>query len=260
MQRLPQTQNFLVDEACNLSVSSQQNPSFIKELYQNQNQVQQFLKNGLFTRTVGFQYAQNPGVFAQGYKISHRFLLTWRRTPRIHSGRSKSCMWAIIPFGMLSFCFLAACPKPLITSPKGHECNLSTVIVGSSPQIQHHLDQTFITFPRPYRPTQPAPPNRAHGLPKSLDHSAIRRARHHMATRPPRSILASLHALARPASKETNTSEKNKSVAKTRTSSQTQSSSSYHQYHRPPSKKYLGTGCEANIALSCSIPTATKKG
>ena len=44
---------------------------------------------------------------------------------------------------------------------------------------------------------------------KSLDHSAIRRARH-MATRPPRSILASLHALARPASKETNTSEKKK--------------------------------------------------
>ena len=48
---------------------------------------------------------------------------------------------------------------------------------------------------------------------KSLDHSAIRRARH-MATRPPRSILASLHALARPASKETNTSEKKQKRSK----------------------------------------------
>ena len=34
------------------------------------------------------------------------------------------------PHVMLSFCFLAACPKPF---PKGHECNLSTVVGSSSP-------------------------------------------------------------------------------------------------------------------------------
>ena len=72
-------------------------------------------------------------------------------------------------------------------------------------------------------------------------------ARRYPAHRQPNPLLPDLHP-------KTKTQEKKqkRNLKKARTSSQTQSSSSHHQYHRPPSRKYVGTGSEDHIVESFS--------